>query len=122
MTTTYYTTIDSPIGPLTLTAAPDGVLTGVHMHEQRHLPSMAGWERDDDVCPMAREQLQAYFAGAREDFDVPFRLIGTDFQKQVWEQLCAIPHGQTISYGELARRIGKPSAMRAVGLANGRNP
>lgn len=72
----------------------------------------------DDV----RRQLAEYFAGARTVFDVPLALEGTPFQRAVWSALVEIPYGQTISYGELARRMGRPSAVRAVGLANGRNP
>lgn len=67
-------------------------------------------------------QLQEYFAGARSTFDLPFDMRGTAFQKQVWEQLLAIPYGETRSYGDIARRLGKPAANRAVGAANGRNP
>ena len=68
------------------------------------------------------EQLEAYFAGSRQTFDVPLALAGTDFQRRVWEGLLEIPYGHTMSYGELARRVGRPGASRAVGLANGRNP
>ena len=67
-------------------------------------------------------QLQAYFAGSPVEFDVPLSLLGTDFQQRVWNELREIPLGETISYGELARRLGAPGASRAVGLANGRNP
>ena len=67
-------------------------------------------------------QLDAYFAGRLTEFDIPVKLDGTEFQRRVWSQLQAIPYGETISYGELARRVGSPKASRAVGLANGRNP
>ena len=116
------TTVDSPIGPLTLTAA-DGLLTGVYMHEQRHAPTASTeWIRDDAWFTPATGQLEAYFAGDLMTFDLPMRLNGTEFQRQVWTGLQAIPYGETISYGELARRVGNPGASRAVGLANGRNP
>ena len=67
-------------------------------------------------------QLRSYFAGEREEFDLPLAPEGTPFQQEVWRRLCEIPYGETISYGELARRIGNPQASRAVGLANGSNP
>jgi len=119
---TITTSMDSPIGKLTLTAA-DGVLTGVHMHEQRHLPKLpAGCERDDAGLAHVVDQLQAYFAGELTDFELPVEMRGTDFQRRVWGELCEIPYGETISYGELARRVGNHKASRAVGLANGRNP
>lgn len=116
------TTMDTPIGELTITAA-GGALTGVHMHEQRHRPTLPpGCERDDAGLAHVVAQLHAYFAGELADFDVPIAMRGTDFQRRVWAGLCEIPYGETISYGELARRVGNPKASRAVGLANGRNP
>ena len=78
--------------------------------------------RDDDAFGDVVVQLDEYFAGTRTAFDLPMTLEGTDFQRRVWAELCAIPYGETISYGELARRVGNPKASRAVGLANGRNP
>jgi methylated-DNA-[protein]-cysteine S-methyltransferase len=121
-TTTTTTTMASPVGTLTLTAE-DGRLTRLHMDGQRHAPDTSPeWERDDDGLAGVVEQLEAYFAGSRETFDVPVALAGTDFQRRVWEGLLEIPYGETISYGELARRVGRPGASRAVGLANGRNP
>jgi methylated-DNA-[protein]-cysteine S-methyltransferase len=116
------TTMDSPVGTLTLTAV-DGRVTGLHMDGQRHAPSSSDdWERDDDGLAAVVEQLEAYFAGSRETFDVALDLQGTDFQRRVWTGLLEIPYGETMSYGELARRVGRPGASRAVGLANGRNP
>lgn len=121
---TYYTVIDSPVGPLQLLS--DGAcLTGLYMNEHRHQPEVKGeWERRDDAPPFAeaKAQIAAYFAGELTEFSLPLAPQGTDFQKRVWETLRAIPFGATISYGELARRIGDPNASRAVGLANGRNP
>ena len=120
----FYTYCDSPIEPLLLTS--DGTaLTGLFMGEQRHGPTVgADWIQNDDAAPFAeaKEQLAAYFAGNLQQFDVPIRLCGTDFQKRVWAELTRIPYGATRSYGELARQIGSPGASRAVGLANGRNP
>ncbi len=112
----------SPIGPLTLMAR-DGHLTHLVLEDQVHATSAPpGSRRDDAAFTEVRNQLDEYFAGARTVFDVPVQLEGTEFQRAVWAQLRAIPYGSTISYGELARRVGNPKASRAVGLANGRNP
>lgn len=121
-----HTVIESPIGPLTLIAH-DGRLAGVLMEVNRY--DASAYERgdvvardDEPVLAAAAAQLDAYFAGELTAFDLPLTLHGTGFQRTVWTGLQGIPYGQTISYGELARRIGQPSASRAVGLANGRNP
>lgn len=121
-----HTVIGSPIGPLTLIAQ-DGRLAGVFMEVARHEPSEhvrgeAVAPGDEPVLEAAASQLDAYFAGELTTFDLPLTLEGTGFQRTVWSALRDIPYGKTISYGELARRIGQPSAFRAVGLANGRNP
>lgn len=117
--------LDSPVGPLTLVAT-DGALSGLYMEKQRHLPSEEtfGAPGDPDTEPFATvaAQLTAYFAGDLTEFDVPLDLHGTPFQRRVWTALQGIPYGETITYGELAAELGKPSASRAVGLANGRNP
>ncbi len=121
-TSTIFTTIDSPIGVLTLTSE-NGSLSGIQMHEQRHHKEVpAGYCRDDQGLAYAVEQLNAYFAGTLQNFDLPTVTHGTEFQRRVWAALCEIPYGETISYGELARWVGNPKASRAVGLANGRNP
>lgn len=117
---------DSPIGPITL-VSDDGRLTGLYMEVSGHPPKEERLGRrvdaaDDDVLVKAASQLEAYFAGELTDFDLPLELEGSGFQRTVWAGLREIPYGETISYGELARRIGQPSASRAVGLANGRNP
>jgi methylated-DNA-[protein]-cysteine S-methyltransferase len=113
---------DSPLGPLTLRAR-DGVLSGLYMVDHRHGPTLEGLgERVADAAPGAREQLAAYFAGELREFDVEVDLRGTPFQQRVWAALRTIPYGQTWSYGELAVVIGQPTAVRAVGLANGKNP
>ncbi len=80
------------------------------------------WKQDRRAFADVIDQLEAYFAGKLEEFDVPLVPEGTPFQQKVWKNLCDIPFGETISYGELARRIGNPNASRAVGLANGTNP
>lgn len=120
-----HTVVDSPYGPLTLVAT-DGVLSGLYMVGQRHRPQEESFgervSRAEDPFPEVVRQLNAYFAGELTEFTVPVRLEGTAFQRSVWEQLVRIPYGRTWSYGELAARLGKPGASRAVGLANGKNP
>ena len=117
-----HTLVDSPIGPLRLVARGEEI-TGLYMERQRHLPADEVFgERVDDAFDTARAQLDEYFAGDRTEFDLPLRLEGSDFQRRVWAALAEIPYGRTVSYGELAARLGSPGASRAVGLANGRNP
>lgn len=117
--------VDSPVGPLTLVAL-DGALSALHMDMQRHRPPAEtfGAPGDPHTDPFATvaEQLSAYFAGELTEFDLPLTLRGTPFQKRVWGLLQEIPYGETATYGQLATELGKPSASRAVGLANGRNP
>lgn len=121
MTQSYHTTIASPIGSLLL-AMTERRLTQIGFPQPRHPPQLPPDSREaSEPFAEAISQLQQYFAGQRRDFNLPLAITGTDFQRQVWQQLQAIPYGQTISYGELARRIGNPRAVRAVGLANGRN-
>lgn len=117
-----WTVRPSPLGDLLISTA-GGALSGLwvtpHDRVQR-----SGWHRDDahPLLVEAGRQLDAYFAGERQDFDLPVQAAGTPFQHLVWAALCEIPYGTTNSYGQLARRIGRPGASRAVGLANGRNP
>jgi methylated-DNA-[protein]-cysteine S-methyltransferase len=84
--------------------------------------SLAGWVESPEACRDAVEQLGEYFAGRRRSFDLPLAAEGTPFQRAVWDELHRIPHGTTASYGEVARRIGRPGAARAVGAANHANP
>ncbi len=122
--TTYYTRIESPIESLLLSSDGES-LTSLTMVTQRHGPYFNdAWKRDDNAKPFveARKQLQAYFAAELTEFDLPLNMQGTEFQKQVWQELQTIPFGVTISYGELAQRVGNPNSSRAVGAANGRNP
>ncbi|WP_217239040.1 methylated-DNA--[protein]-cysteine S-methyltransferase [Streptomyces sp. AC555_RSS877] len=118
-----HTVIDSPYGPLTL-VADDGVLCGLYMTGQRHRPPEETFGDRDDLPAFgeAADQLKAYFAGELKQFTLELRLHGTPFQRSVWDQLRKIPYGETRSYGELADILGNPTASRAVGLANGRNP
>ena len=118
-----YSYFESPIGRLLLTS--DGTaLTGLYMEPSRKAQSTDGWTEDVTVAPLSTtvRQLAEYFDGTRREFDLPLRLQGTTFQTRVWRELTEIPYGETRSYGQLAKRIDKPSASRAVGLANGRNP
>ncbi|OGB14128.1 MAG: cysteine methyltransferase [Burkholderiales bacterium RIFCSPHIGHO2_12_FULL_67_38] len=121
------TTIPSPLGPLLLAASPRG-LAGVWYADQRHLPlpqQVQRWPIDHDhaLLQTAAAQLGAYFQGERLDFDLPLDLSGgTPFQRAVWLALLGIPAGHTRSYGDMARQIDRPAAVRAVGAAIGRNP
>ena len=120
-----HVTIVSPVGPLTMVASA-GCLTGLHPDAHRHGPGPAalGVPGDSAAAPFAAAtcQLAAYFAGELSHFDLPLAPEGTPFQRQVWTALRDVPYGQTVTYGQLAARIGKPGASRAVGLANGQNP
>jgi len=117
--------LPSPIGPLTLVAE-HGNLTGLYMDTQAHRPASGtlGSPGDPGEEPFtsAARQLEDYFAGRLAVFDLLLAPAGTQFQRRVWAALQTIPYGQTRSYGQLARTVGNPSASRAVGLANGRNP
>jgi methylated-DNA-[protein]-cysteine S-methyltransferase len=118
----YFSYCESPLGDLTL-QGDENFLTGLY------LPDHKGWqgpaanhERADHRFAAVREQLAEFFAGERQLFDVPLKLAGTSFQLRVWQELAKIPFGTTITYAELAQRVGLPKASRAVGNANGRNP
>ncbi len=117
-----HTTIDSPIGELLLVG--DGThLRGLYMQEGRtRMPVRSSWRQADEPFAAVREQLGEYFAGERTEFDLPLEMAGTEFEREVWAELERIPYGQTTSYGEIARRVGRPDRARAVGAANGRNP
>lgn len=118
----HYDEMDSPIGVLRLVGDGRG-LREIRFEQERHpKQTHPDWVRATAPLQSARAQLDEYFAGARQTFDLPLHPVGTPFQLAVWEELRRIPYGITISYGELARRISKPQAMRAVGAANGRNP
>jgi methylated-DNA-[protein]-cysteine S-methyltransferase len=114
--------LDSPVGTLTLAATDDG-LHAIEFPRYRHPANRAGWtEGQHPVLDLAARQLDEYFAATRLAFDLPLAPRGTDFQRSVWLALAGIAYGETISYAQLAQRVGKPTAMRAVGAANGRNP
>jgi len=112
--------VQSPVGDLLL-VGDDSSLTALYTAEHVRLPSATG-DRSDRAFTDARTQLAEYFAGVRQEFDLAMAPRGTDFQQRVWAELRRIPFGETTTYGELAERIGNPRAVRAVGMANGRNP
>jgi len=118
--TTYYATMPSPVGDLFLTASPSG-MTGIYLPGERREPEPE-WELDPPRFEECRRELDEYFAGERVSFSLPLAAPGTPFQQQVWETLLGIDYGSTITYTELARRVGRPHSQRAVGGANGRNP
>jgi methylated-DNA-[protein]-cysteine S-methyltransferase len=114
--------VPSPVGELVLTAESDR-LTGLYLPGQRRpavMPSMPA--QDDPPLALARRQLDEYFAGRRTSFDLPLAPVGTPFQRLVWDELLRIGFGRTTTYRELAARIGRPTAVRATGAANGANP
>ena len=120
----FYEMCPSPLGDLLLVA--DGKhLTGLHFIDQKYLPSRDGDWHHEPALPVlieTRRQLDEYFAGARQCFELPLAPIGTAFQQRVWYALQRIPYGATTTYGEIAQRLDCPLASRAVGAANGRNP
>lgn len=117
-----FSRVGSPIGELLLLSDGDAVC-GLSMQEGRHpVRIRPEWQLDDGPFRDVRDQLTEYFAGERKEFDLPLRLDGSPFQLQVWNALLEIPYGATTSYGEIARRVGREGAARAVGLANGQNP
>jgi methylated-DNA-[protein]-cysteine S-methyltransferase len=120
----HYDLCPSPLGDILLVANAQG-LTGLHFVDQKYLPQKtADWEHDAGlpVLITARRQLAEYFAGERRAFDLSLAPVGTAFQQTVWMKLREIPYGATTSYGVIAQRLGQPTASRAVGAANGRNP
>jgi methylated-DNA-[protein]-cysteine S-methyltransferase len=122
MTPMFYTQIESPVGPLLLAADELGLREILFVNGRHPAKPKTSWKGDPTPLHETIRQLHAYFAGELENFDLQLAPEGTPFQLGVWRSLCDIPYGKTISYGELASRIGNPKASRAVGLANGSNP
>jgi len=116
--TIYYSRISSPVGPLLLAVSERGLVA----LEFGRGKIAAGWVESEEKTAACARQLEEYFAGRRRRFDLPLDLRGTDFRKSCWRELLKIPYGETRSYADIARAIGKPAAVRAVGLANGQNP
>jgi methylated-DNA-[protein]-cysteine S-methyltransferase len=122
MTVRYWHQVNSPVGALLLVGDATA-LTNVYFQSGRHPGQLAPeWHRNAAPFADAVRELEEYFAGERRRFSVPLAPHGTPFQLSVWQALSAIPYGETLSYGELARRLGHPARARAVGLANGANP
>jgi methylated-DNA-[protein]-cysteine S-methyltransferase len=119
-----FTTMASPVGELTLVASDTGLAAILWEKDDPERVRLGTMVRDDDdaILVAAKQQLRDYFAGTLTAFSVPLDFHGTDFQRSVWAALLTIPFGETRSYGEIARQIGRPSASRAVGAANGKNP
>jgi methylated-DNA-[protein]-cysteine S-methyltransferase len=118
----FYTRMKSPVGTLLLAGDKCGLRLISFESSKRAAAVKPDWKLDEAPFVEVVRQLQAYFAGKRKEFDLLLAPEGTDFQLNVWRSLRAIPYGETISYGQLAERIGNPKAVRAVGLANGCNP
>ena len=117
-----YTEMTTPIGNLLLAGDENGLREIRFEKDRKGQKPERDWKRDPAALAEERTQLEEYFAGKRTQFDLRLAPEGTPFQRCVWKALAEIPYGETISYGELARRIDKPTAARAVGAANGKNP
>jgi len=123
LSNTIYCYANSPAGKLLLTGSASATLESLHFPiGKTRIEPRENWIHDPDHFSEAKKQLNAYFKGERKQFDLELNPKGTGFQKQVWKELVKIPYGTTLSYGELAQRIGNPKASRAVGMANGKNP
>jgi len=118
----YYSYLDTPICELLLAGHEDALCFIGFPAGSMQLEPELDWIFTEKVFAAAEEQLTSYFAGERKAFDLPLRPNGTEFQLQVLDELQKIPYGTTVSYGDIANRIGRPKAVRAVGAANGRNP
>jgi len=117
-----YTWIDSPVGKLFLAADAQGLRLVCFESSKRAEPVLPEWKKDRAPFAEVIRQLQAYFGGELREFDLPLAPEGTEFQLRVWNSLRTIPYGKTMSYAQVAQKLGNPQAVRAVGLANGRNP
>lgn len=117
-----YAYLDTPVGVLLLAATADGLREITFPTDGRRALPKSDWQEAPALFREPVRQLRAYFAGERREFEIPLAPQGTEFQHRVWTELSKIPYGETVSYGQLAGRIGNPKASRAVGLANGSNP
>lgn len=120
----YTATYKSPVGDMLLICTSDA-LVGLHFIGQKYFPRVgAAWEENPDIAPIHEtiEQLDEYFVGTRDRFDVPLAPYGTSYQRATWDAISKVPYGETITYGELARRVGHPHNARAAGAAAGQNP
>jgi methylated-DNA-[protein]-cysteine S-methyltransferase len=119
-----YSWIESPLGKVLLVAEGDG-LRGAYFHDQKYVPEIdPAWKRDDDapVLRAARRQIDEYFRGARDGFELTLAPVGTAFQRAIWNAIAEVPRGATRTYAALATRVGRPDCARAAGSATGRNP
>jgi methylated-DNA-[protein]-cysteine S-methyltransferase len=121
---TRYARFDSPLGPMLVTADDNGITHVDFVGAKYTKPVQPGWVEDPKAPALAacRKQLDEYFAGTRTDFDLPLAPQGSEFQQRVWQEIARVPFGETITYGELAKRAGTPGHARAAGAATGRNP
>ena len=122
MSLIYYDQMPSPIGPLFLVADDEGLREVRFEFEKRPHEPLDGWVHSAQQLAQVRHQLEAYFSGERQAFDLLLKPQGTDFQQSVWQALTTIPYGTTASYGQISQQLDRPKASRAVGAANGRNP
>jgi methylated-DNA-[protein]-cysteine S-methyltransferase len=118
---TRYRYLDTPVGSVWVAWCEEGLVSLGFEKQEKGARVDPDWKLDPDLRCAAIEQLTAYFAGELRAFDLPLVLRGTEFQMSVWRALADIPYGETTTYGELARRVGRPQASRAVGAANGQN-
>ena len=120
----FFKFLDSPVGRLKLVASETGLIAVLWENDNPRRVPLTDLVEDNnqDILVEAERQLKEYFAGERRSFSIPLDMRGTPFQKNVWRALLTIPFGETMSYGQIANRLGKPTASRAVGAANGRNP
>jgi methylated-DNA-[protein]-cysteine S-methyltransferase len=118
----WFDEFSTPIGKLTIAVDDSGLRHVLFENNKYDARGRDSWKRDKAAGRAAREQLEEYFAGERHVFDLELNPEGTEFQRRTWLTLADIPFGATWSYGELARKVGSPKAVRAVGAANGRNP
>ena len=120
----YYTMMNSPVGDITLVADEENLCAIYWQNQKPDSRKFPDLEKNDKsrVLRSAALQLSSYFMGRTQKFDIPLRPVGTDFQEKVWRALRSIKYGKTVSYGEIARKIGNPKAVRAVGAAIGKNP
>lgn len=117
-----YDLLTTDCGPLLIAINEQGLCHVDFLEGERPLPIQDEWQQDAAALAPYLAEFREYFAGERQGFTLPLAAKGTEFQQAVWQALCDIPYGETCSYGEIARRIGRPKAVRAVGAANGRNP
>ncbi len=119
--TTHYTYVDSPVGRVWVAWCRDGLVSVGFANQPKGAQIDASWKYDANLQCEATDQLNAYFAGTLQEFDLPLVLRGTEFQERVWRQLAHIRYGETTTYGTIAEQLGRPNASRAVGAANGQN-